>query len=1000
MAKFFNPFAFRPRSVTVLTTLIYAALLIPLIVIHTTVPPPPKSATPLNGVNLTEAYNDLKLLTKFYHPYNSPANDDVRHFLLNRIQQILEANGANVNYPNEVNINGSRKYKAASEASEVYVFNDLASNISFSLQGYYGTAERLSVYFESSNIIVYVRGTEDDQTNWWEVKNKAPDGRGGVLVNAHYDSVSTGFGATDDGMGVVSVLQLIKYFSTSGHTPERGFVALLNNGEEEGLNGARAFGVHPLSKLPHTFVNLEGAGAGGRAHMFRATDVQVVEAYRSSPHPYSSVASGDAFNLGAIRSQTDYVVFNGDYGMRGMDISFSSPRARYHTDEDDTRHTGTDSLWHMLSAALATTRALTSDRSDKFDGQPNSEGKVPSGNGSNGVWFDLFGQGFAVAPLHTFFALSVTLLVVAPVVLLVTSMILHKVDRYYLFSGSRLYALADGDEEIKLYGWRGFFRFPVIFVISAAAPVALAFLVNKQNPFIIYSSEWAVWAMMFSSFFSVAWFTSCAAYFTRPSALTRVYGHIWLLVLFWAVLVANTVAETQLQLAGGFFFIFYFAAIFIVTLLAHLELFALPQKSKYCHEKMDGYESMGASQILSPERREHPADTGQEEDNDEEANESTSLLRGQRRQTFANYSHAQDEGDAEPQTPVAAHEETNGAYMNEQEWSASMPDWMWLLELIILAPIAVIFVTQIGLLFVSSISQTGADGGNTLLPYLFIAPTVILALLPLLPILHRLTWHIPFFLFLVLIGTLVYNLIAFPFSENNRLKLYFLQTLDIDTGLNNVTMRGPQPFLLQAISTLPSSQGHEISCGPVEVRRQAQLDQCSWSGLSPYVVPPSSRNESMLPIGKQFKTWVNVDTISPSPATISNNNSARFHISGRNTRNCKIVFEKPISDFRLIDSGPQSHKRFPSIPEGGTIDLKLWSRTWNRTWIVDVKWEDERDEAGLVPGLEGRVVCLWADSNQVGAIPALDEVRHYAPTWTTLTKAGDGLVEASKRFST
>lgn len=87
------------------------------------------------------------------------------------------------------------------------------------------------------------------------------------------------------------------------------------------------------------------------------------------------------------------------------------------------------------------------------------------------------------------------------------------------------------------------------------------------------------------------------------------------------------------------------------------------------------------------------------------------------------------------------------------------------------------------------------------------------------------------------------------------------------------------------------------------------------------------------------------------------------------------------------------------MPEGGTTDLRLWSRTWNRTWTVDVEWDDEGDEAESVPGLEGRVVCLWADNNQVGVIPALDEVRHYAPIWTTVTKAGDGLVEASKKFS-
>ena len=56
--------------------------------------------------------------------------------------------------------------------------------------------------------MVYIRGLEDDL------------GGKGVLINAHYDNASTGFGATDDRIGVVTVLQLIKYFTTPGNRPK------------------------------------------------------------------------------------------------------------------------------------------------------------------------------------------------------------------------------------------------------------------------------------------------------------------------------------------------------------------------------------------------------------------------------------------------------------------------------------------------------------------------------------------------------------------------------------------------------------------------------------------------------------------------------------------------------------------------------------------------------------------------------------------------------------
>lgn len=89
-----NPFAFRPAQVTIWTTLIYLALLIPLIIVNETVPAPPSSPTPYQGVNLTEAWFDLAALTQGHHPYNSHKNDEVRDWILLRIQQILEENGA------------------------------------------------------------------------------------------------------------------------------------------------------------------------------------------------------------------------------------------------------------------------------------------------------------------------------------------------------------------------------------------------------------------------------------------------------------------------------------------------------------------------------------------------------------------------------------------------------------------------------------------------------------------------------------------------------------------------------------------------------------------------------------------------------------------------------------------------------------------------------------------------------------------------------------------
>jgi hypothetical protein len=360
-----NPLLFTPLPVTIITTLVYVALAIVLLVLHETVPSAPKNPVPFSGVNTTEAWFDLQELTNGFHPYNSRRNDDVRDWLLRRIKGILEENGAAYSTvamtsgavpltANEGNKAGSasevthrEKPVTQTKASSVVIFNDMVSNVTFSSRGTVHSSGQKrqtgqSVYFEGTNIIVYIRGLEDDDSDWWAIQSKdsenKPKGKGGVLVNAHYDSVSTGYGATDDGMGVITVLQLIKYFTTSGNAPERGIVALLNNGEEDFLNGARAYTRHPISQFPHTFLNLEGAGAGGKATLFRSTDTEVTKYYAKSPHPFGTVISGDGFKRGLIRSQTDYIVFEGVLGLRGLDVSFWEPRARYHTDQDDARH--------------------------------------------------------------------------------------------------------------------------------------------------------------------------------------------------------------------------------------------------------------------------------------------------------------------------------------------------------------------------------------------------------------------------------------------------------------------------------------------------------------------------------------------------------------------------------------------------------------------------------------------------------------------------------------
>lgn len=79
-------------AVTVITTIVYLSIVIPLIIIHENVPHAPSNPVLYSGLNLTEAWLDLTELTQGYRPYNSHRNDDVRDWLLRRIEAILEEN--------------------------------------------------------------------------------------------------------------------------------------------------------------------------------------------------------------------------------------------------------------------------------------------------------------------------------------------------------------------------------------------------------------------------------------------------------------------------------------------------------------------------------------------------------------------------------------------------------------------------------------------------------------------------------------------------------------------------------------------------------------------------------------------------------------------------------------------------------------------------------------------------------------------------------------------
>lgn len=498
---------------------------------------------------------------------------------------------------------------------------------------------------------------------------------------------------------------------------------------------------------------------------------------------------------------------------------------------------------------------------------------------------------------------------------------------------------------------------------------------------------------MLSLFYFVFWTIMAGANFARPSALHRGYSVIWLFLIGWIFEVVNTVFEDRYRIAGGYTFVFFLGAAFLAAFMTLCELFALPSKTSYAREVYEGHgdvtyhdEDDAVEPNTSAPHTDGSSDAADDEARDEPAaaapaSETTPLMGGTRATFGAAYRQASLMLDSQPA------EESTASYGFEQPWSAKLPTWVWILQFLILGPFLIILVAQNGLFMVSAVAQTGTDGGSLLVPYLIMAFFSVLLLLPITPYMHRITHHVPVFLLFVFVGTLIYNLVAFPFSANNRYKVYFQQTVDLDTGISRVHYVGLREYVELVVADLPSAMGKELVCTAKNSPRSGLYD-CSYDGS---VVPPNvvKTVPPGVPPQEGYDSWLTYNI-----TRMEGQSKARFEVNGKETRSCAITFEKPISTFS-VQGGNDPDERFGGIPDDGLEKIKLYRRDWSTPWIVDVEWAQGED--GDV-GMDGRVVCSWDDANTRGTIPAFDEGLQYSPPWVGVAKLSTGLCEGSKAF--
>jgi hypothetical protein len=179
-----------------------------------------------------------------------------------------------------------------------------------------------------------------------------------LMLMAHYDSRELAPGASDDGYGVVALLETARALAES--PPMRHDVVLLfTEGEEQGLMGARAFFAEsPAARGVGLVLNFEARGDGGPVVMFQTSEgaaalVDVMA--RAAPHVFASSLSQEVYRR--MPNDTDLTVaIQAHYP--AMNFANVDGFERYHQSTDTVANASAATVQHHGSYALALARAF------------------------------------------------------------------------------------------------------------------------------------------------------------------------------------------------------------------------------------------------------------------------------------------------------------------------------------------------------------------------------------------------------------------------------------------------------------------------------------------------------------------------------------------------------------------------------------------------------------------------------------------------------------------
>ena len=213
-----------------------------------------------------------------------------------------------------------------------------------------------------------------------------------IILSAHFDSWAAGSGATDNGTGTITMLEALRILRQVYPNPKRTIIVGHWNGEEQGLNGSRAYsedhpevvnGLHALFNQDNgtgRIVNLGAgpiAGAGARVEGYLTSiPNEFTRLIRFQPVGAQATGGSDNASFACYKAPA--------YGTGALGWDYSS--TTWHTDRDTFDKVVEADLKH--NATLLAMLVYLASEDPTF--QPHQTvDPLPAGpNGQPGVWRD------------------------------------------------------------------------------------------------------------------------------------------------------------------------------------------------------------------------------------------------------------------------------------------------------------------------------------------------------------------------------------------------------------------------------------------------------------------------------------------------------------------------------------------------------------------------------------------------------------------------------------